>query len=351
MGELVTGKADLALFPLTLTSARAQFIDASPPFMDAGYSLLTRIVRTDESYSFLLPFNWRTWLLLIASLFVVVLALSLLDSATRRARYRALERHYGLERAKVKRRREKAMQYTIESMMMLLGQGGAPRAHSWAVKIMFVCWAVFSVIMLAAYTANLTANLTVSQLSTTIKTLAELKQSGHLFGVPADSSVAKYFKDSSDSLASSLAPSMIEYRDPMQAIRDVRAGKIAAYATDYPVLKGYAADPPCDLFVSEDLFGPSQLVIGMTRLRGPGLAARIDAGLIELDETGVLSDLRRRWFVEMSTCASLAGNGADANASGGLTPGTLYGCFVLLAVGMVIAILWAAAEVGYYRLM
>ena len=50
--------------------------------------------------------------------------------------------------------------------------------------------------MLAAYTANLTANLTVSQLATTIQNLADLKSAGGLFGVPADSSVARYFKES-----------------------------------------------------------------------------------------------------------------------------------------------------------
>jgi bifunctional ADP-heptose synthase (sugar kinase/adenylyltransferase) len=50
---------------------------------------------------------------------------------------------------------------------------------------------VFSVIMLSAYTANLTANLTVSRLGTTVSSLAELKRSGGMFGVLADSSVVK----------------------------------------------------------------------------------------------------------------------------------------------------------------
>ena len=129
----------------------------------------------------------------------------------------------------------------------LVPQGSPPTAHSWSVRLLFACWAgerrqallaagtgvcctacawtarsrlpsrqtpsaasapscvcaprprtrpVFSVIMLAAYTANLTANLTVSQLATTIQNLADLKSAGGLFGVPADSSVARYFKES-----------------------------------------------------------------------------------------------------------------------------------------------------------
>lgn len=59
---------------------------------------------------------------------------------------------------------------------------------------------VFSIIMLTAYTANLTANLTVSRLESTIRTLADLRRSGRMFGVPADSSVLRYFKDSKVSL-------------------------------------------------------------------------------------------------------------------------------------------------------
>lgn len=50
--------------------------------------------------------------------------------------------------------------------------------------------------MLSAYTANLTANLTVQNLATPLRSLADLKRSGNLFGVPADSSVEAYFRDS-----------------------------------------------------------------------------------------------------------------------------------------------------------
>lgn len=50
--------------------------------------------------------------------------------------------------------------------------------------------------MLSAYTANLTANLTVSTLAAPLSKLADLKAAGLMFGVPADSSVARYFRDS-----------------------------------------------------------------------------------------------------------------------------------------------------------
>jgi ABC-type amino acid transport substrate-binding protein len=48
MGQLTSGQADLALFPLTLTSQRAQYIQATPPYMDDGYGILVKTRRLDS---------------------------------------------------------------------------------------------------------------------------------------------------------------------------------------------------------------------------------------------------------------------------------------------------------------
>jgi hypothetical protein len=90
--------------------------------MNTGYAILVKVVRLDQSYSFLLPFQTSTWLLLLAALLAVVLVLSLLDNFTRAARYRALEEHHGVERVLRKRRRERAMEHASESIFMLVGQ-------------------------------------------------------------------------------------------------------------------------------------------------------------------------------------------------------------------------------------
>lgn len=48
----------------------------------------------------------------------------------------------------------KVMNHAIESIMMAVGNGAAPTSRSWAVKIVYIAWAVFCVIMLAAYTVS-----------------------------------------------------------------------------------------------------------------------------------------------------------------------------------------------------
>lgn len=47
MGELVAGRADLALFPLTLTAKRQQYIQHTQPFMDGGYGILVKAEQVD----------------------------------------------------------------------------------------------------------------------------------------------------------------------------------------------------------------------------------------------------------------------------------------------------------------
>jgi ABC-type amino acid transport substrate-binding protein len=48
MGELTSNQTDLALFPLTLTSQRSQYIQSTPPYMDDGYGILVKTRRLDS---------------------------------------------------------------------------------------------------------------------------------------------------------------------------------------------------------------------------------------------------------------------------------------------------------------
>lgn len=59
MGQLTTRQADMALFPLTLTSQRSKAIDTTVPYLDSGYALLVKVYKMNGAYSFLLPFNVR----------------------------------------------------------------------------------------------------------------------------------------------------------------------------------------------------------------------------------------------------------------------------------------------------
>lgn len=111
MGELTTDKADMALFPLTLTSQRSQFIQHTQSFMDDGYGILVQTRQTDSGYSFLLPFEPLTWVLLLVALLAVMGIIWALDMMTRRTRLRAIERTHGVIRVQRVRRRGKMLRF------------------------------------------------------------------------------------------------------------------------------------------------------------------------------------------------------------------------------------------------
>jgi hypothetical protein len=49
---------------------------------------------------------------------------------------------------------DKLMGHAIETIMMAVNSGAAPTSRSLGVKFLFIAWAIFSVIMLSAYTGE-----------------------------------------------------------------------------------------------------------------------------------------------------------------------------------------------------
>lgn len=60
VAELVNDRADLTLFPLTLTQPRTAVIDFTYSYVDGGIGLLVRAARpTATALGFLRPFSWE----------------------------------------------------------------------------------------------------------------------------------------------------------------------------------------------------------------------------------------------------------------------------------------------------
>ena len=78
--------------------------------------------------------------------------------------------------------------------MSFVGFGREPETKSWSTRILWLTWLVFGVVIMAAYTANLTASLTVEQFQGGVDSLQQLKVDGGPIGVVAQGSVAAYFE-------------------------------------------------------------------------------------------------------------------------------------------------------------
>merc|ERR1719192_3111697 len=98
IGELVTGRADLIVAPLTINPERAQVMEFSKPFKYQGITILQkRQPRASQLVSFLQPFKSTLWVLVLVSVKVVALCLYLLDRFSPFGRFEANEENNAKE--------------------------------------------------------------------------------------------------------------------------------------------------------------------------------------------------------------------------------------------------------------
>ncbi|MEQ2182874.1 Glutamate receptor 1, partial [Xenoophorus captivus] len=67
VGELVYGKADMAVAPLTITLVREQVIDFTKPFMSLGISIMIKKPTKSKPgvFSFLDPLAYEIWMCIV----------------------------------------------------------------------------------------------------------------------------------------------------------------------------------------------------------------------------------------------------------------------------------------------
>uniref|UniRef100_A0A8C4QTL6 Glutamate ionotropic receptor kainate type subunit 5 n=1 Tax=Eptatretus burgeri TaxID=7764 RepID=A0A8C4QTL6_EPTBU len=84
VGELIQGKADLAVASFTITAEREKVIDFSKPFMTLGISILYRVhvARKPGYFSFLDPFSPAVWLFMLLAYLAVSCILFLVARLT-----------------------------------------------------------------------------------------------------------------------------------------------------------------------------------------------------------------------------------------------------------------------------
>lgn len=69
IGELINGKADIAIADLTITSKREEAVDFTLPFMNTGISILFKKPTTKVTtlFSFLSPFSMVVWIYVVGA--------------------------------------------------------------------------------------------------------------------------------------------------------------------------------------------------------------------------------------------------------------------------------------------
>lgn len=151
MGELVSGRAQLAFAALSVSTHRAEVVDFTTPYYFSGVSFLTAPKLRSEIplFAFLFPFSTELWIAVFTSLNFTAIAVALYEWFS----------PFGLNPWG----RQRSKNFSIASALwvmwgLLCGHLVAFKApKSWPNKFLINIWGGFSVIFVASYTANIAA--------------------------------------------------------------------------------------------------------------------------------------------------------------------------------------------------
>lgn len=353
IGEIIRGKADLAIVDLTITAQREEAVDFTLPFMNTGISILFKKPTTKVTtlFSFLSPFSSDVWAYVLAAYCGISAVLFLVGHLSP---YEWSDPHpcshsNGAEHEREPLRNQfsllNSFWFTIGSLMQ---QGSDLTPRSMSTRTIAGIWYFFTLIMISSYTANLAAFLTVEKVVYPIENVRDLSNQQEIrYGCVESGSTCVFFQDSQIDTYRRINENMRKFRTYVRSNdhgqRLVEEGKFAFFMESTSI--EYIVERNCNL----------TQIGGLLDSKGYGLATSkksrfkrpyrtlLSEGILHLQETGMLHVLKNRWWKERRG----GGTCTDDQKGGGVTELSLAnvgGVFVVLLGGLAISFLVAITE-------
>ncbi|XP_035782747.1 ionotropic receptor 25a-like isoform X2 [Anopheles albimanus] len=232
--KLIDKQADIGLGSMSVMAERETVIDFTVPYYDlVGISIMMQLPSTPSSlFKFLTVLETNVWLCILAAYFFTSFLMWLFD------RYSPYS--YQNNREKYKNDDEKR-EFNIKEclwfcMTSLTPQGGGEAPKNLSGRLVAATWWLFGFIIIASYTANLAAFLTVSRLDTPVESLDDLSKQYKILYAPLNgSSAMTYFQRMAD-----IEAKFYEIWKEMSlndSLTAVERSKLAVW--DYPVSDKY----------------------------------------------------------------------------------------------------------------
>lgn len=271
------GEIDAAVTNLTITQSRAQRIDFTHPWFDAGLRIMVNQDRTAGIGAVLQGLSDSGHLRAYAWLALVILA------ATVGMTF--FDRHFDKD---FPRRWREGLAESFYAVMSIATSGKAPARKNlfgWLGRIWQAVWLVCGIAVLAYVTSSVTSVMTTLSLTNQITNEGDLP--GKTVGVFAGSVAEDYARESG--LRWRAFPTIEASAEALLA------GRVDAVVGDAPVLEYYAhTHPDMPLEVVGPIFEPDKYGFGLAH-RSP-LTRPITVEMIGMHESGRIEELRTRYF-------------------------------------------------------
>ncbi|XP_068600713.1 glutamate receptor 1-like isoform X2 [Brachionichthys hirsutus] len=377
VGELVYGKADVAVAPLTITLVREQVIDFSKPFMSLGISIMIKKPTKSKPgvFSFLDPLAYEIWMCIVFAYIGVSVVLFLvsrfspyewqgedsddeeetLPSSTSR-RALPMSSSENQNQQKDKETPEHTNDFGIfNSLWFSLGafmqQGCDISPRSLSGRIVGGVWWFFTLIIISSYTANLAAFLTVERMVSPIESAEDLaKQTEIAYGTLEGGSTKEFFRRSKIAVFEKMwsymrsADPSVFVKSTNEGVHRVRKSKGKyAYLLESSMNEYIEQRKPCDTMkVGGNLDSKGY---GVATPKGSPLRNPVNLAVLKLNEQGLLDKLKNRWWYDKGECGIGGGDSKDKTSA--LSLSNVAGVFYILIGGLGLAMLVALVEFCY----
>ncbi|XP_031337563.1 ionotropic receptor 25a-like [Photinus pyralis] len=381
--ELLEKRADIALGSMAVMAERESVIDFTVPYYDlVGITILMKVPKQSTSlFKFLTVLEHEVWICILCAYFLTSLMLWIFD--------RFSPYSFQNNREKYRDHEEKREFHVKEClwfcMTSLTPQGGGESPKNLSGRLVAATWWLFGFIIIASYTANLAAFLTVSRLDIPVDSLDDLSKQYKIQYSPLNNSEqATYFKrmaniekrfyeiwkdmslnDSmSDAERSKLSvweyPISDRYTKMWQTMQDSRLLKtldeaVAKVRTSRTQNEGYAyigdaSDikylemTACDLQKVGDEFSKKPYALAVQQ--GSPLKDQLNSAILNLLNMRQLERYKEYWWHENPFKVKCD---KQEDQSDGISIQNIGGVFIVIFVGICLACGTLAFEYWYYK--
>lgn len=374
VGDLVTGEIDLAVASLLMTAEREEVIDyVAPYFEQTGVSIVIRKpVPKTSLFKFMTVLRIEVWLSILASIVGTALLLWFLD------RYSPYSSHNNKEAYPYETRDFSLNECVWFALTSFTPQGGGETPKAVSARILVAAYWLFVTLMLATFTANLAAFLTVERMQAPVQSLEQLgRQSRINYTVVEGSNTHKYFinmkfaEDTLYRLWKELTlnatndqsqyrvwdyPIKEQYGHILLSINDSIPVKDAAtgfqmvddhenadfaFIHDAAEIK-YEVTVNCNLTEIGEVFAEQPYAVAVQQ--GSSLQDEISLIILELQKERFFEGLTEKYWN-----SSLRADCGDGSDSEGITLESLGGVFIATLFGLGMSMVVLVFETLYYR--
>merc|ERR1719336_2715593 len=347
LGEVHDGTADFVIADISITSSRASAFSFTIPWLNLGISILYIRPRpaAPSLLAFLDPFTTDVYIYTLGVFFVTALSMFVLG------RFSPNQWDEG----------EEGEEFTNCFTMLgcfwfafghFLGQGSDLTCKAINIRFVASFWFFFALIMIASYTANLAAFLTVETLERPIESASDLANQNEIFyGAVSGGSTAGFFARSDNDVyqrlhvfMSGVHQSEVMMSGNIEGVEKVEEadGKYAFFMESAAI--DYLVERRCKLSQVGGLLDSKGYVIASRK--GTPYKDYLDHAILKLMEGGVLHKLKIKWWKQKRGGGACQAQGGG----GGVSPlglSNVAGVFLVTLAGCGMAVVFAIIEFLY----